>query len=63
MAASALMDEFEALLNDSLAKETPEEGSVVKGNVLAIENGQAIIDVGFKVEGRVDLKEFADPGK
>ncbi|MEM8841535.1 MAG: 30S ribosomal protein S1, partial [Pseudomonadota bacterium] len=63
MSASALMDEFEALLNDSLATETPEEGSVVKGTVLAIENGQAIIDVGFKVEGRVDLKEFADPGK
>ncbi|MEM1277436.1 MAG: 30S ribosomal protein S1 [Pseudomonadota bacterium] len=63
MAASALMDEFEALLNESLDTDTPEEGSVVKGKVLAIENGQAIIDVGFKVEGRVDLKEFADPGK
>ncbi|MEM7506528.1 MAG: 30S ribosomal protein S1 [Pseudomonadota bacterium] len=63
MSASALMDEFEALLNDSLESETPEEGTVVKGIVLAVENGQAIIDVGFKVEGRVDLKEFADPGK
>ena len=57
------MDEFEALLEESLEKETPEEGSVVKGKVLAIENGQAIIDVGFKMEGRVDLKEFASPGK
>ncbi|MBY8977025.1 30S ribosomal protein S1 [Rhodobacteraceae bacterium NNCM2] len=63
MSASAMMDEFEALLNDSLDRDTPEEGSVVKGTVLAIENGQAIIDVGFKVEGRIDLKEFADPGK
>jgi small subunit ribosomal protein S1 len=63
MAASALMDEFEAMLNESLEKDTPEEGSVVKGTVIAIENGQAIIDVGFKVEGRVDLKEFAMPGK
>ena len=63
MAASALMDEFEALLNDSLETATPQEGSVVKGLVLAIENGQAIIDVGFKMEGRVDLKEFAAPGQ
>jgi small subunit ribosomal protein S1 len=57
------MDEFEALLNESLAHETPEEGTVVKGKVIAVENGQAVIDVGFKVEGRVDLKEFAAPGK
>ncbi|MEM6905247.1 MAG: S1 RNA-binding domain-containing protein, partial [Pseudomonadota bacterium] len=63
MSASALMDEFEALLNESLDQETPEEGTVVKGKVLAVENGQAIIDVGFKVEGRVELKEFAEPGK
>jgi small subunit ribosomal protein S1 len=43
--------------------DTPEEGSVVKGKVIAIEAGQAIIDVGYKMEGRVDLKEFANPGE
>ncbi len=63
MAATALMDEFEALLEESLKHDTPDEGTVVKGKVLAIENGQAIIDVGFKMEGRVDLKEFAAPGQ
>ncbi|HUF87304.1 MAG TPA: 30S ribosomal protein S1, partial [Thermohalobaculum sp.] len=63
MPATASMEEFESLLNESLARETPEEGSVVKGKVVAIENGQAIIDVGFKVEGRIDIKEFAAPGK
>jgi small subunit ribosomal protein S1 len=63
MPATASMDEFEALLNESFERETPEEGTVVKGKVIAVENGQAIIDVGFKVEGRVDLKEFAAPGK
>ena len=63
MPATATMDEFEAMLNESLERETPKEGTVVKGIVIAVENGQAIIDVGFKVEGRVDLKEFADPGK
>jgi len=57
------MEEFEALLNESFEIDTPEEGSVVKGRVIAIEAGQAIIDVGYKMEGRVDLKEFANPGE
>lgn len=57
------MEEFEALLNESLSIDTPDEGSVVKGRVIAIEAGQAIIDVGYKMEGRVDLKEFANPGE
>ncbi|MFK7941355.1 MAG: 30S ribosomal protein S1 [Paracoccaceae bacterium] len=57
------MEDFEALLNESFEHDTPDEGSVVKGLVIAVENGQAIIDVGFKVEGRVDLKEFANPGQ
>ena len=63
MSAVATMEDFEALLNESFEHDTPEEGSVVKGLVIAVENGQAIIDVGFKVEGRVDLKEFASPGQ
>lgn len=60
--AKATMEEFEALLNESFELETPEEGAVVKGTVLAIEAGQAIIDIGYKMEGRVELKEFAKPG-
>ena len=63
MAQNASMEEFEALLNESFEMDTPTEGSVVKGTVLAIEAGQAIIDVGYKMEGRVDLKEFANPGE
>ena len=63
MCAKATMEEFEALLNESLSIDTPDEGSVVKGKVFAIEAGQAIIDVGYKMEGRVDLKEFANPGE
>ncbi|QBX34394.1 30S ribosomal protein S1 [Paracoccus liaowanqingii] len=63
MCAKATMEEFEALLNESLEIDTPDEGSVVKGRVIAIEAGQAIIDVGYKMEGRVDLKEFANPGE
>ncbi|WP_267888879.1 30S ribosomal protein S1 [Nioella nitratireducens] len=63
MAQNTSMEEFEALLNESFEIDTPEEGSVVKGKVIAIEAGQAIIDVGYKMEGRVDLKEFANPGE
>jgi small subunit ribosomal protein S1 len=63
MCAKATMQEFEALLNESLEIDTPSEGSVVRGRVIAIEAGQAIIDVGYKMEGRVDLKEFANPGE
>ncbi len=63
MCAKATMEEFEALLKESFEIDTPDEGSVVKGKVIAIEAGQAIIDVGYKMEGRVDLKEFASPGQ
>ena len=63
MCAKATMEEFEALLAESFEIDTPDEGSVVKGKVIAIEAGQAIIDVGYKMEGRVDLKEFANPGE
>jgi ribosomal protein S1 len=31
--------------------------------VIAIEAGFAIVDVGYKMEGRVELKEFANPGE
>ncbi|MEO0344070.1 MAG: 30S ribosomal protein S1 [Pseudomonadota bacterium] len=63
MCAKATMEEFEALLSESFDIDTPDEGSVVKGKVIAIEAGQAIIDVGYKMEGRVELKEFANPGQ
>ena len=63
MAQNVSMEDFEALLNESFEMDTPEEGTVVKGKVIAVEAGQAIIDVGYKMEGRVDLKEFANPGE
>ncbi len=63
MCAKATMEEFEALLNESFEIDTPSEGAVVTGKVIAIEAGQAIIDVGYKMEGRIDLKEFANPGE
>jgi len=56
-------EDFAALLDASFGKDGPKEGSVVKGTVISIENDQAIIDVGLKTEGRVELKEFAAPGQ
>ena len=53
-------DDFEALLNEQLgnADDGGFEGRVVKGTVTSIEAGMAIVDVGLKSEGRIDLKEF-----
>ncbi len=64
--ASALnpsREDFAALLEQSFSEGSMQEGSVIKGTVVAIENDLAIIDVGLKTEGRVALKEFATPGK
>ncbi|MFT6774874.1 MAG: small subunit ribosomal protein S1, partial [Paracoccaceae bacterium] len=61
--SSTTMAEFEALLNESFELVTPEEGSVVRGRVLSVENGSALIDIGYKMEGRVELKEFGLPGR
>ena len=63
MSALATMEAFEKLLNESLDSSTPKEGEVVNGSVIAIEAGQAIIDIGYKMEGRVDLREFSIPGQ
>ncbi len=56
-------EDFAALLEESLGQAAGFEGSVVKGRVIAIENDAAVIDVGLKAEGRVQLKEFTGPGK
>ena len=50
--------EFEALLEKSFESGTPKENTVVNGTIIAIEAGQAIIDIGYKMEGRVDVREF-----
>lgn len=60
MSESATMEEFEALLDESAQTSIPKEGTVVKGTVIAITAGQAIVDFGYKMEGRIDAKEFCD---
>src|ERR687885_2091462 len=56
-------DDFAALLEESFGRSEVHEGSVVKGNVVAIEKDVAVIDIGAKTEGRVALKEFTGPGR
>jgi small subunit ribosomal protein S1 len=55
-------EDFAALLEESFESHGIDEGSVVKGRVVAIEKDLAVIDVGLKTEGRIPLKEFAMPG-
>ena len=62
MSATPSMEEFELLLNENLEFGTPRQGSVVKGRVIAIEANHAVIDIGYKMEGRVELREFSRPG-
>ncbi|MEJ8570534.1 30S ribosomal protein S1 [Microbaculum marinum] len=56
-------EDFAALLEESFTQNTLEEGSVVKGTVVAIEKDMAVIDVGLKTEGRVPVREFGAPGR
>ena len=55
-------DDFAALLDETMGAGSAQEGSVVTGKIVAIENDLAVIDVGLKTEGRVALKEFQSPG-
>ncbi|HEX4198839.1 MAG TPA: 30S ribosomal protein S1 [Caulobacteraceae bacterium] len=65
MSMSPSRDDFAALLDQSFGGRDFMEGSVVKGKVVGIEKDFAIIDVGLKTEGRIQVKEFGvdDAGK
>jgi small subunit ribosomal protein S1 len=60
--ATPSRDDFAAMLEASFETQSPQEGAVISGTVVAIENDFAMIDVGLKTEGRVSLKEFSMPG-
>jgi small subunit ribosomal protein S1 len=57
------IENFAALLDESLGDAQRLEGTVLKGTVIAIEGDSALVDVGLKSEGRVALKEFAKGGE
>ncbi|HWV40846.1 30S ribosomal protein S1 [Pseudorhodoplanes sp.] len=56
-------EDFAAMLEESFTQGNLHEGSVIKGKVVGIEKDVAIIDVGLKTEGRVQLREFTGPGR
>src|SRR6201994_4784741 len=60
--ASPSKDDFAAMLEQSFETQSPQEGQVIKGIIVSIENDFAMVDVGLKTEGRISLKEFAMPG-
>jgi small subunit ribosomal protein S1 len=55
--------EFAALLDATLGRDIPFEGSVITGRIVRITDDYVIVDVGLKSEGRIPLKEFAPPGQ
>ncbi len=61
--AESAGESFAELLDESLGHVERLEGTVLKGTVIAIEGDSAVVDVGLKSEGRVALKEFAEPGR
>ena len=56
-------DDFASMFEASFETNSMEEGTVIKGIVTGIEKDAAIIDIGLKTEGRVDLREFYTPGE
>ena len=56
-------ENFAQLLEESFSKETKKVGGLVKGQVVAIEKDSVLVDIGFKSEGRVPIKEFTPPDK
>jgi len=60
--ATPSREDFAAMLEQSFETQSPQEGQVIKGTIVAIENDFAMVDVGLKTEGRISLKEFAMPG-
>ncbi len=56
-------DDFAAMFEASVEASPMREGKVVEGIVTAIEKDFAVIDVGLKTEGRVEMREFYEPGK
>ena len=51
------VENFAELLEESFSKEVKKVGSLVSGKVVAIEKEAAVVDIGFKSEGRVPLKD------
>ena len=62
-ANTAAVEDFGALLDETMGEGNAFEGSVIKGLIVGVDHDFAVIDVGLKSEGRIPLKEFATAGR
>lgn len=53
-----VVEDFEALFNETFGEEALFEGQVITGTIIGVENDFAMVDVGLKSEGRIPMKEF-----
>ncbi|MBN8531759.1 MAG: 30S ribosomal protein S1 [Alphaproteobacteria bacterium] len=56
-------ESFADIFEKSLTRGEKSEGTVVTGEVVALERDTVVIDVGLKSEGRVPLREFSRAGE
>jgi len=55
-----MSDNFEIMLESELSSKSIIPGTIVKGTVVDIENGFAVVDAGLKSEGVIPLEEFGN---
>ncbi len=53
---------FEEIFEASLESSQIERGEIVKGRVLAVDQENVTVDIGYKSEGIIPLREFVDAG-
>ena len=54
-------DEMEAYFSDSLGQF--KEGQIINGKIIGLSKDNIVVDVGFKSEGVISMREFPDYGK
>ena len=56
------VESFADLFAEQIKIDEKKEGQVIKGTIISIENDMMIIDVGYKTEGRISIREFSGKG-
>ena len=54
------MENFGEILEASLADGAVQQGEIVKGTVVAVDRDIVTVDIGFKAEGMIPVREFTD---
>ena len=57
------VESFADLFAEQIKIDEKKEGQVVKGTIISIENDMMIIDVGYKTEGKINVREFSGSEK